>query len=627
MQDSTILKLGCPACGATYDPKSRSCQYCGCVLIVTGEIGSPTEGLANTNQASTAAKKWRQKIQADPDDGEAHFALGLCYLNCNLHDEAIEQLREACELIPESADAHYTLAATFLKKLDFEHGLSKQDQAEFEKQINYALRISPEFREARAFKAFANACKEPNDSPKALSEYKRAAELCPDVALFQKYLGHCFALGGNTGEAARCFEQALALNPNDGISCASLCALREAQGRYDEAIELGNRALSLDVDAHNVLARSLWAVGRRAEAKEQWLQAARLRPADGTISAALAKVEAYEVEVLAAQERARRSVRRGKALKVFWIGLGVVVLLGIMKHVPGVGAVSHFAGALLLFVSLFLLVLVVVAVVSPSAALFWTLPVSRPTSKFLAMAKNAAAGLACAFAGSLLVDESLLPADTDAHAPPVAQSTTAASPSPDATPANSSASGAPSPASDAAVAPIGSVPVKDVAFDQYREDLYVGPVVYPDFSGAQKQYREYRTRITDGAKSGVNFAGHYALVEFGCGAGCVTGYIVDVKSGEVHDLGYGGEEQMYLSLDGKPNSRLLKASYSNGQCVREAAVWDGSHFQVISRQISPYASDDAMGMNCPPIADTTTTSTSSDTRVGRDSQNNSRFAL
>ncbi|MBS0457525.1 MAG: hypothetical protein JSS44_09385 [Proteobacteria bacterium] len=199
---------------------------------------------------------------------------------------------------------------------------------------------------------------------------------------------------------------------------------------------------------------------------------------------------------------------------------------------------------------------------------------------------------------------------SSSHAP---ASTATASPA--ATPTSTTSGSAASPAQDAtATAPdIGSIAVKDIAFDQYKADVYAGSTVLPDFDGAQKQYREYRTRITEGAKLGVNFAGHYALVTFGCGSGgCLTGYVVDETNGGVSELGFGGETQMYLNIDAKPGSNLLKASYYDGKACRlEAAVWDGTHFKTIARQSSAPAADDSFGSDCPQIGDTATSAVAS----------------
>lgn len=44
---------------------------------------------------------------------------------------------------------------------------------------------------------------------------------------------------------------------------------------------------------------------------------------------------------------------------------------------------------------------------------------------------------------------------------------------------------------------------------------------------------KYRTVITEGSREGPNFAGHFTIVEWGCGAGCVQFAIVDAKTGSV----------------------------------------------------------------------------------------------
>lgn len=45
--------------------------------------------------------------------------------------------------------------------------------------------------------------------------------------------------------------------------------------------------------------------------------------------------------------------------------------------------------------------------------------------------------------------------------------------------------------------------------------------------------RTYRTVLRRGAAKGPNFAGHYAVVAWGCGTSCVTFAIVNLKTGNV----------------------------------------------------------------------------------------------
>src|SRR4051812_50005206 len=46
--------------------------------------------------------------------------------------------------------------------------------------------------------------------------------------------------------------------------------------------------------------------------------------------------------------------------------------------------------------------------------------------------------------------------------------------------------------------------------------------------------RSFRTRLREGAKAGPNFAGHYTIVQWGCGSGCADFAIVDANTGVVN---------------------------------------------------------------------------------------------
>ena len=48
------------------------------------------------------------------------------------------------------------------------------------------------------------------------------------------------------------------------------------------------------------------------------------------------------------------------------------------------------------------------------------------------------------------------------------------------------------------------------------------------------QVRRHRTMIREGARQGSNFAGHYTIVQWGCGAGCVQFAVVDAKTGATY---------------------------------------------------------------------------------------------
>jgi hypothetical protein len=95
----------------------------------------------------------------------------------------------------------------------------------------------------------------------------------------------------------------------------------------------------------------------------------------------------------------------------------------------------------------------------------------------------------------------------------------------------------------------------------------------------------FRTRLSEGLRRGVNFAGHYVVVGWGCGTGCISGAIVDARDGRVYwpdqfhamatattETGYVDEPVQY-----KQNSRLLIINGIPGQ----AADDDPQHPQGI----------------------------------------------
>jgi len=44
----------------------------------------------------------------------------------------------------------------------------------------------------------------------------------------------------------------------------------------------------------------------------------------------------------------------------------------------------------------------------------------------------------------------------------------------------------------------------------------------------------FRTRLTEALRRGVNFAGRYIVAGWGCGTGCISGGIIDARTGRVY---------------------------------------------------------------------------------------------
>lgn len=88
--------------------------------------------------------------------------------------------------------------------------------------------------------------------------------------------------------------------------------------------------------------------------------------------------------------------------------------------------------------------------------------------------------------------------------------------------------------------------------------------VNPDFSGSPSM-KKYKANILKRYTGKVNFGGAYQVVTWGCGTGCLTGAVVDLRNGKVYELpelgaNNCGRESVHAKDDRmiiRKNSRLL----------------------------------------------------------------------
>jgi len=95
-------------------------------------------------------------------------------------------------------------------------------------------------------------------------------------------------------------------------------------------------------------------------------------------------------------------------------------------------------------------------------------------------------------------------------------------------------------------------------FSEFSDVVYTGKLAAPNFKTDRAAYM-FRTQIRDQCKSkGVNFAGHYTVVKWGCGSDCQTVAIVDRLDGEIYysKLSEINDEIAY-GFKSRPDSRML----------------------------------------------------------------------
>lgn len=142
------------------------------------------------------------------------------------------------------------------------------------------------------------------------------------------------------------------------------------------------------------------------------------------------------------------------------------------------------------------------------------------------------------------------------------------------------------PSAPAAASTIADLRTMD--FAAYPAEAYAGERRMPDFSGAASEYRVYRTLLTEGAAQGPNFAGQFALVQVGCGAGCNAVYQIDLATGGVSEITFAPSVN---EIDSRADSALLKARWfiapegGNAEwiCHYENFVWRDGRLNSIGQ--------------------------------------------
>jgi hypothetical protein len=116
--------------------------------------------------------------------------------------------------------------------------------------------------------------------------------------------------------------------------------------------------------------------------------------------------------------------------------------------------------------------------------------------------------------------------------------------------------------------------------------------------------RLFRTRISEAARNGPNFAGHYTIAEWGCGTSCVSVAVIDAETGSVQEgpfgrlpnalLAYGKALRYDRDSKGKYqneelsyrlNSRLLiaRGCPNDANCAAYFYEWTGTQFKLLRK--------------------------------------------
>jgi tetratricopeptide (TPR) repeat protein len=232
-------------------------------LFTIPETLAQAKACHGAGQLPEAEQLYRQILEVDSANAEAHYQLGIVLAQQRKLDEAISCFEQACRLKPDSLEMAQNLRRALAAR-DYLQGMA------FSAQGNLSE---------------AAAC------------YRRVLQLQSDNVAAQGNLGHILRKQGMLEESAACYRRILELDPKCAEAHNDLGITSEQQSRLDEAIGHYRRAVELRPDfayAHNNLGAVLAKQSQLAEAVACYRQALRYQPdfaeAHNNLGAALAEM-------------------------------------------------------------------------------------------------------------------------------------------------------------------------------------------------------------------------------------------------------------------------------------------------------------------------------------------------
>ena len=246
-----------------------------------------------------------ESVLRDQESKQARYLLGLCYFFTERYADAAATLQPLWPQESENLNYLYvvSIAASQAGRVELDqqatarmieigqdtalfhliigkaHLAHEEDSRAFD-ELQHAARIDPKLPFVHYF--LGTLYRRRSDFEAAKQEFLKDAAIEPDVAYDYDQLGLiCYALG-QIPEAERYFKQALSLDASLGTSDFELAKIYKQQGKYAEALHALGAAEAIDprsASIHYLRAQVLFAMGRRAEAKPEFDEAARLQKA------------------------------------------------------------------------------------------------------------------------------------------------------------------------------------------------------------------------------------------------------------------------------------------------------------------------------------------------------------
>lgn len=224
--------------------------------------GLTAPGTAQLEEAFPHVKNTEVKLDAGVAIVAAHQAAGTLR-------EALLIVRELEALLPNNPDVLYTAYRVYAELAS--------------DQVSRLAKVAP--NSARVYQIYGEASMTQDDFARAVSQFRKAIELDPDLPGIHYQLGMALLTNSQektaNGETQAAFEEELRKNPSDARSEYELGELSRLNNQPDKAEQHYGHALTLQpglADAHVGLGTVLAQQGKPADSQQHFVAAIQLDP-------------------------------------------------------------------------------------------------------------------------------------------------------------------------------------------------------------------------------------------------------------------------------------------------------------------------------------------------------------
>jgi tetratricopeptide (TPR) repeat protein len=188
--------------------------------------------------ASDAAQTLENALKNEPDNGVAHYHLGLALDQLGDPERALDEWRTAVRLRPDLIEAQRALTTAAMRQ---------GDMATLEQTATQIINLQPASPDGYAMRALSKINRKQFAS--AEEDVKKAIDVAPQSSLGYIQLGNLKLVQKQYGEAGKAYQQALDREPSSKDGLSGLMNTYLADNQPDKAIAAANLQIAKSPDS------------------------------------------------------------------------------------------------------------------------------------------------------------------------------------------------------------------------------------------------------------------------------------------------------------------------------------------------------------------------------------------